>query len=210
MDARQRSRTLIVSALKSELLPIQTAVLNALPDCQDRLDYLVTGCGLQAARQSLSKYLSQTKFAQVVNFGTAGAIKSAVQLFDIVSPTSVMSELDARFVTLKLAQSRQFARFATQQGWCRGSLFSSTVPITSLAQKERLSSQTTVEIVDMEAFALLEACRQHHLPFYCIKIVTDHAQENSETEFQQNFAAALTRLSAAAIDLLKFILHNES
>jgi nucleoside phosphorylase len=205
MDARQQPRILIASALKPELLPIQMAVQKALPAYADRINYLVTGCGLQAAQQSLADYLSKTPIAQVINCGTAGAIKPEVHLFEIVSPNSILSEIDKHLVTLKPNRNRQFDRFAKQQGWFVGSLCSSAVPITSSAQKERLRRQA-IDIVDMEAFALLQVCRQYQLPFYCLKVVTDYAQENSETEFQQNLATALLGLRAAVIELLKFIL----
>ena len=69
---------------------------------------------------------------------------------------------------------------------------------------ERIRDQFSADVCDMEAGAAAHVCLRSHVPFHCLKVVSDHLFHPSQyEEYQANVPAAVVRLNEALAILIK-------
>lgn len=62
----------------------------------------------------------------------------------------------------------------------------------------------SADVCDMEAAAAAQVCLRNHVPFHCLKVVSDHLFHPSQyEEYQANLPAAVERLNEALAILIK-------
>ena len=68
----------------------------------------------------------------------------------------------------------------------------------------RIRDQFSAHVCDMEAAAAAHVCLKNHVPFHCLKVVSDHLFHPSQyEEYQANMPAAVERLNGALAILIK-------
>lgn len=68
----------------------------------------------------------------------------------------------------------------------------------------RIRDRFQADVCDMEAGAIAQVCLRNHVPFHCLKAVSDHLFHPSQyDEYQANLPAAVERLGQALAILLK-------
>lgn len=71
------------------------------------------------------------------------------------------------------------------------------------ARAARLRDHFSATVCDMEAGAVAQVCLRHHIPFHCLKIVSDHLFHPAQgEEYAQNVPQVVTKLNQALAALL--------
>ena len=156
---------LFVAALKEET-----------PD----LDYFhYVGVGKINATYNLLKLINKFKPNQIINFGTAGAIKKG--LSGIIECTKFYQrDMDATgLLDLKLGET-PFDNIKeiinSNDGFSCGSGDSFV--------KNKV--EMDIDLVDMEAYALAKVCKLENIKFRCFKYISDNADENAQNDWIEN------------------------
>ena len=137
------------------------------------------GVGKINATYNLLKLINKFKPNQVINFGSAGAIKRRVS--GIVECTKFYQrDMDARgILDLRLGET-PFDNIKeiiiSDNGLSCGSGDSFV--------KNKI--EMDIDLVDMEAYALAKVCKLEHIQFRCFKYVSDNADENAPNEWVEN------------------------
>ena len=156
---------LFVAALKEET-----------PD----LDYFhYVGVGKINATYNLLKLIDKFKPNQIINFGTAGAIKKG--LSGIIECTKFYQrDMDATgLLDLKLGET-PFDNIKeiinSNDGFSCGSGDSFV--------KNKV--EMDIDLVDMEAYALAKVCKLEGINFRCFKFISDSADNNAPKDWIEN------------------------
>lgn len=173
-------RPLIVFAMKEESRDV-------FHDC----DVLYTGIGKINAAYALGKYLHSEKPSLIINMGTAGSRKH--QAGTIVNCTSfVQRDMDVTFLGFEKFQT-PFSNDPVViehghkvEGYIQGVCGTGdNFDITENANQ--------FDVVDMEAYALALICKRENIPFFCLKYVSDGANDDAGHDWN----AALQRAAEA-------------
>ena len=144
------------------------------------LDYFYhTGVGKINATYNLIKLIHKHKPTEVINYGTAGAIKKG--LSGIVECTKFYQrDMDVRgLLHFKLGET-PFDNINeiinSDEGFSCGSGDSFV----------NNKIEMNVDLVDMEAYALAKVCKLENVKFRCFKYVSDNADENAPSDWIEN------------------------
>ena len=197
---------LIVAALKAELLPLiqyfrieqKEIVAQGTLYHSEKLHLLRTGVGMQNAREVFSEYLKKYDPDKIINLGTAGTLNQKFSVGMIVEAGCIQNEQSEKIYPMRMQLEEQLFE----------NVYLLTVKDAVLNQqrKEILFIQFNSDIVDMEAFVLASVALQHRINFYCIKIISDQADENAINQFKDNYKSLLDKFSTHVIDYLNTIL----
>ena len=141
-----------------------------------------TGVGKVNAALKGSEYVSRYKPTNLINFGTAGALKTELNGLQEITQF-FQRDMDARKLGFALGQTP----------------FEETIYFS--AQKDGLSCGTgdsfvtappelQTDLVDMEAFALAKLAHLAGIHFSCFKYVSDQADEKAPSTWKDNLAKA--------------------
>ena len=152
----------------------------ALKEETPSLDYFFhTGVGKINASYNLMKLINEFKPKEVINYGTAGSLKS--QLNGLVECTKFYQrDMDVRsLMDLELGQT-PFDEIShiviDEEGASCGSG-------DSFVNKK---IELDVDVVDMEAYALAKICKLEKIKFRCFKFISDNADENARNDWIEN------------------------
>ena len=144
------------------------------------LDYFYhTGVGKINATYNLIKLIHKHKPTEVINYGTAGAIKKG--LSGIVECTKFYQrDMDVRgLLDLKLGETpfdNLNGIINSEDGYSCGSG-------DSFVNKQ---IEMQVDIVDMEAYALAKVCKLEGIKFRCLKYISDNANSDASSDLTKN------------------------
>ena len=152
----------------------------ALKEETPGLDYFhYIGVGKINATYNLLKLINKFKPNQVINFGSAGAIKQGMS--GIVECTKFYQrDMDVRsLLDLKLGET-PFDNINeiinSDDGYLCGSG-------DSFVNKE---IEMKVDLVDMEAYALAKVCKLEGIKFRCFKYISDNADSDASSDWIEN------------------------
>ena len=137
------------------------------------------GVGKVNATYNLTKLIQEHKPSEVINYGTAGAIKKG--LSGIVEVTKFYQrDMDVRgLLDLKLGET-PFDDIneiiLSPNGYSCGtgdSFVTGSIPIK-------------VDVVDMEAYAFAKVCKLENVNFRCFKFISDNADESASLDWKEN------------------------
>jgi len=137
------------------------------------------GVGKINATYNLIKLIHEHKPSEVINYGTAGAIKK--ELSGIVECTKFYQrDMDVRsLLNLKLGET-PFDHINeiinSEEGFSCGSG-------DSFVNKQ---IEMDLDLVDMEAYALAKVCKLEGINFKCFKYISDNADENATSDWTEN------------------------
>jgi adenosylhomocysteine nucleosidase len=149
---------------------------------------LYTGLGKVNATYYLTKYVSETKPKLVLNLGTAGS-----KLFKrgelIAANRFLQRDMDA--------SALGFKRFATPYEdtpiFLEFDKVFKDLPNATVGTGDSFETNHTIdrgELVDMEAYALAKVCHLENIPFSCVKLVSDGADDDASDHWQEIIAKA--------------------
>ena len=120
---------------------------------------------------------------RVVSIGFCGALDPALRIGDIVVSGEVPEELGASFV--------------------QGDVLSVDRVAITAAEKGELRASTQAAVVEMESAAVARKAREWEMPFGCVRVVSDVADENLPLDFNRYRDAdgrfSRTRIALAAM-----------
>ena len=144
------------------------------------LDYFYhVGVGKINATYNLIKLIHKYKPSEVINYGTAGAVRK--NLSGIVECTKFYQrDMDVRsLLDLKLGET-PFDNIKeiinSNEGYSCGSGDSF---VTSKIEMK-------IDLVDMEAYALAKVCKLEGINFKCYKFISDIADSNASSDWIEN------------------------
>ena len=197
--------------------PLETSA--GLPLRRLRDDLLVCVCGIGKVNTALTTQLLIDHFGvtELWNAGVTGCFRdypagtllcasSCVQhdMDTFGDPPGLIPGLD--LIHLPCAGAEEHAAALTAAGYdCKvgvvasGDWFGRDFP-----RAERIRDHFSADVCDMEAAAAAHVCLRNHVPFYCLKVVSDHLFHPSQyEEYQANLPAAVQRLNEALALLIK-------
>tara|TARA_B100001094_G_scaffold274082_1_gene280826 strand:+ start:175 stop:699 length:525 start_codon:yes stop_codon:yes gene_type:complete len=137
------------------------------------------GVGKINATYNLNKLIHRFKPTEIINYGTAGAIKKDIS--GLVECTKFYQrDMDARgILNLKLGET-PFDNINeiinSDEGLSCGSG-------DSFVTKK---IEMNVDVVDMEAYAIAKVCKLENIKFRCFKFISDNADENATSDWIEN------------------------
>ena len=137
------------------------------------------GVGKVNATYNLTKLIQEHKPSEVINYGTAGAIKKG--LSGIVEVTKFYQrDMDVRgLLDLKLGETP----------------FDDINEIINLNEGYSCGSgdnfvnkqiEMKIDLVDMEAYALAKVCKLESIKFRCFKYISDNADDSASIDWLEN------------------------
>ncbi len=122
-----------------------------------------------ALRAAMAADLSSSRLEAVVSTGFCGALDPVLREGQIVVATQVV---DAASDTVF-----DCARIASSESFCTGPILSRDEVANDATAKARLFDNNVIAL-DMEAAGICARAKRAELPFACIKVVTDRADES--------------------------------
>lgn len=155
-------RTLVVVALAPEAAHVPQG-----------LDVVIIGLGKTHAATSVARELARGDVAQVVNIGTAGALRPG--LSGTYEPSVVINhDMNAAVIRTLGYDPQERLELGTGDGTV---LATGDVFVTDPVVRDRLAVQA--QLVDMEGYAVAWACREFGVPVRLLKHVSDAADESA-------------------------------
>ena len=165
-----KTELLIITALESELKR------ESLPS---GVEIVYSGVGKINAAMTSIKAIQQYSPVRILNFGTAGKIKSELHgLLEI--GRVIQRDMDAE--PLAPRGNTPFCN-RPQEYLSTGKFLCGTGDSFVTAHDSWLHSQG-VDVVDMELFAIAAIAYEHRIPWQSFKYITDDANENSGEDWQ--------------------------
>lgn len=156
------ARILVVAATKAEAVHVP-----------DHLALLVTGIGKTPAAVATARALASGQFDEVVNVGTAGALRPGMS--GIHLPGAVLNhDMNADAIRALGYDPRELLEIP---GGDDTVLASGDVFVTDPVVRDALAGRC--HLVDMEGYAVAFACQEHGVPVRMVKHVSDNADEGA-------------------------------
>ncbi|HEU4568382.1 MAG TPA: nucleosidase [Marmoricola sp.] len=141
----------------------------------DRLPVVLTGLGKTAAATAVAKALAETRgITEVVNVGTAGALHDGLE--GLYFPGRVLNH-DLSADAIKVLGYDPMEDLTVGSGDPEIVLASGDVFVTD--PKVRALVARRAQLVDMEGYAVVWACRAFDVPVRLVKHVSDNADEGA-------------------------------
>ena len=161
---------------------ILIALRDESPNMQSWDNVFFTGVGKVNAAIKASALIEKHKPSTVWNFGTAGGVtvKNGIhQITNFVERDMECCDMGFAIGQTPFEQDIVI-NFGEDNGLCcsTGDNFVSDTSVLDIV----------ADVVDMEAYAIAKACQYHNVNFKCFKYISDSADENASSEWQQTVA----------------------
>lgn len=171
--------------MSSKIL-VLTAIADELDKTRapDGIEVIYTGVGKVNAASAATLALLALRPQLVINYGTAGKIakihRGLVEVSDVIQRDMAAMPLAPRGRT---PFSPELDRLSSGHGSVvcgTGDSF-----VTSV---DPWLVENSIDIVDMELFAIAHVCERHSVPWRSFKFITDDADDNAANHWQENLA----------------------
>lgn len=125
--------------------------------------------------------LQSSALEGVISTGFCGALRSDLVEGQIVVGTEVLAVATNEKLTALDVE--------TEQPFLSGTLVSQDRVASTATEKAQLAQQHDALAVEMEAFGVAARAKRAGLPFYCIKVVSDRADESLGIDFNRSRSA---------------------
>ena len=152
----------------------------ALKEETPELNYFnYTGVGKINASYNLVKLINKFKPIEVINYGTAGSLKTGIS--GLIECTKFYQrDMDVRsLMDIELGQT-PFDNIGYIENNLKG--YSCGSGDNFVNKKIELD----VDVVDMEAYALAKICKLENIKFRCFKFISDNADQNAKNDWIEN------------------------
>jgi adenosylhomocysteine nucleosidase len=172
--------------MKIVVIALEAELPQELPDGYYKI---VTGVGkLNAAIELCTRIaVMPNSITEVINYGTAGIVSKKPLIGQLVRPDVIIQ----RDMLAEPQAPRGVVPF--EQGDTAGPILLNTDTNITLGTGDSFVMDTdpwfdyaSIDLVDMEAYALAKVARRYNIPFKCYKYVSDFADENAADTWQEN------------------------
>ena len=172
--------------MKIVVIALEAELPQELPDGYYKI---VTGVGkLNAAIELCTRIaVMPNSITEVINYGTAGIVSKKPLIGQLVQPDVIIQ----RDMMAEQQAPRGVVPF--EQGDTAGPILLNTDTNITLGTGDSFVMDTdpwfdyaSIDLVDMEAYALAKVARRYNIPFKCYKYVSDFADENAADTWQEN------------------------
>jgi adenosylhomocysteine nucleosidase len=129
------------------------------------------GAGWSRAGAAVDAAVRHSRPDAVINIGFCGALDQRLQHYDVVMATGIE------------APGRSFAATPVRDGGARRGIVCSTDHVVQTSEEKRQLGSSGAIAVEMEAAGVAARAEAARIPFSCIRIVTDIADENLANDF---------------------------
>ncbi len=173
---------------------IVAALEMETPELDQFAPIVHTGVGKLNAAIQLFEAILFYKPDLVINYGTAGTVSKQRGLLKV--DTFVQRDMDVR----GLGVPRGVTPFMKEQlPEPKGVVLASGDSFVTDSELHLEGLDISVDLIDMEGFALHKVCEHHDTRFDCYKYVTDSTDDDAPDDWQKNVAVG----AALFIDLLE-------
>lgn len=156
--------------------------------------FCITGIGKVQAALAIEQALLETKADLIINLGSAGALHH--QVGDILLCSRFIDRDMKRVAIPGVCYELDFTAALASMCWFADYSIGHTVSTGDSFVVSESDVEPSVDVVDMEAFAIAAACHRHGLPFLSVKYVTDIVGQNSVEAWTEKLAHAKQGLEA--------------
>ena len=154
-----------------------TALIIALPEEAEGIEgypIYLSGCGKVNAAIATMKAVNDGH-KSIINFGSAGTVSDITGFVEVTG--YVDRDMDARALGCDLGQTP----------FEDGILIGNTGIVCGSGDKFATSKpEIACDIVDMEAYAIAKICLKERINFRSFKYISDSADENSASDWEEN------------------------
>jgi nucleoside phosphorylase len=95
-----------------------------------------------------------------------------------------------------------------RQGWATASLVTVSRPVLDTDRAEELRERVQADMVDMESYAVLQACASKRVPCGVVRVITDQANIKAKQDYWRNLIGTMGDLGHEISTLISW-LHRE-
>lgn len=188
-------KTLFIVAMQDEFEPLSDVLFSASEASinkrglfyvlrSSKNSLVLSGMGKENAAACITSCLLGETYDRVINVGVAGSLDSAVPIGSIVQ-------------CYKVSQWDSFDKSIIEIPVLFPNLESFLCLTGDSLVVDSSGFFTAQSIVDMESYVLASICGKYEVPFYSVKIVSDHCDANSHFD--------LSKVTSLMADLASFI-----
>ena len=133
-----------------------------------KINVLITGIGKIKTKKILSDVSDFIENGLIINIGIAGSLNNKLQIGDWFSVNKIFSDD-------KVIETDNCSVFHT------ASILTSDSEITNEEIKQKHHKKYSADLVDMESFYIAKFAKRKNMPCRIIKMVSDHANEGTNT-----------------------------
>lgn len=143
-----------------------------------KVRFVANGPGINNARAAVEAVCQQETPASVVSVGYVGALDPALEVGQIFVARRV------KRIREKVDYQVDLPAFPNTEGVAQGTLL--TIDrVAQTRQEKSMLRQSGADAVDMEAYAIADEAKRRRVPFYCVRVVSDHANTDFPVDFNR-------------------------
>jgi nucleoside phosphorylase len=150
---------------------------------EDSIQLLRCGMG-GGCRCVLESCLSENNAVSIINVGTAGIVNPAIKTASIFKIRKFYNPSGENIILNEMDSLLESASMITVDQ-----------PLENRSLRDRYFADYRVDLVDMEGWYCAETARKRGVPFAAYKIASDYADENSQSEFMENYRKLMKKLA---------------
>lgn len=140
--------------------------------------FVANGPGVKNARAAVEAVCQAAPPSAVVSVGYVGALDPALQVGQIFLARRV------KRIGERVDYQGESPAFPNAEGVAQGTLL--TIDrVAQTSQEKGMLRQSGADAVDMEAYAVAGEAKQRGIPFYCVRVVSDHANTDFPVDFNR-------------------------
>jgi adenosylhomocysteine nucleosidase len=162
---------------------------------------IVSGVGKIKASAATEHLLSKYNISKVLNFGMAGGIDESVEIGEIINITKCYDNDEdlTAFGHDKIVRNlMEIDEFNYKKGICvSGDKF-----VNDLNESRDINSRYNALCCEMELSAISMICNMYKTPIISLKYISDKADENAESDFDESLKKATEDFSEFLIKVI--------
>ena len=140
--------------------------------------FVANGPGMKNARTAVATVCGKETPSAIVSVGYVGALDPALEVGQIFLARRL------KRIGEKVDYQGELPAFPNAEGVAQGTLL--TIDrVAQTRQEKGMLRQSGADAVDMEAYAVAGEAAKRRVPFYCVRVVSDHANTDFPVDFNR-------------------------
>ncbi len=175
------------------------AVKEELPNCPEGYTVVYTGVGKVQAAFTLQRAINQVRPVEVWNYGTAGSVSgkhNGLVEVDVILQRDMIAEPLAPRGIIPYAENEHAGAIVLETA--NSKMVTCGTGDSFVTETDPWFDYASVDIVDMEAWALGYVCKQYGIRFRCFKYISDNADSEAGKDWSANVQAGIEQFEKIA------------
>jgi len=142
------------------------------------------------------------KVKLIINLGFAGSLNGKFSCGEVCQVSLFLAKENGYLLKAKSSNSLTKLKILLKD-LPTATLYTSSLPVVDAKKKQALALETQADLVDMEAFWLLQQAQTLNIPFCCLKVVSDFADAEAKQMVKANQHYYAQVLAKAVLPLLE-------